>query len=69
MFNAVVAENLAVYEILLKNIVEPDRPKTTIGRMHIARWIPTTTNTLTMCSIYWFSTATMVAGRRISVSL
>ena len=28
-----------------KNIVEPDRPQTTIRRKRIACWIPTATNT------------------------
>jgi hypothetical protein len=30
MFNAFVVENLAVYEILQKNIVQPDRPQRAI---------------------------------------
>jgi hypothetical protein len=38
-------ENVAVYEILWKNIVEPDRPQMTIWRMCIACWIPKATNT------------------------
>ena len=29
----------AVYEIMLKNTVEPDRPQMTIRRKHIACWI------------------------------
>jgi hypothetical protein len=37
-------ENRAVYEIMRKNIVEPDRPQTTIWRMHFANWIPKATN-------------------------
>jgi hypothetical protein len=38
-------ENRAVYEKMWKDIVEPDRPQTTIWRMHRAYWIPKGTNT------------------------
>jgi hypothetical protein len=38
-------ENLAVYEIMWKNIVQPDRSQMTIWRMHIACWIPKATET------------------------
>jgi hypothetical protein len=38
-------ENRAVYAIMWKNSVQPDRPPMTIRRMRIARWIPKTTNT------------------------
>jgi len=34
-----------VYEIMWKNIVEPDTPQMKIWRMRIAFWIPKTTNT------------------------
>jgi len=37
--------NNAVYERVCKDIVEQDRPQTTIWRMHIACWIPKGTNT------------------------
>jgi len=36
---------IAIYEITLKNIVEPDRPQLTILRMRSAGWIPKITNT------------------------
>ena len=36
-------ENPAVYEIMWKNIVEPDRPQMTIWRMRTACWIPKAT--------------------------
>jgi len=39
-------ENRAVYEIMWKNIVQPDRPQMTIWRMPIACWIPKATKTL-----------------------
>jgi len=37
-------ENLAVYEIICKNRVEPDRGQMTIQHMPIACWIPMATN-------------------------
>jgi hypothetical protein len=36
-------ENCAVYEIIWKNIAEPDRPQ--MMGMHIACWIPKATDT------------------------
>jgi len=39
------SENRFVYEIMWKNIVDPDRPQITICRMRIACWIPKATNT------------------------
>ena len=45
MFSNFISENRAVYEIMWKNIVEPDSPQTVIWRMRIARWIPKATNT------------------------
>jgi hypothetical protein len=38
-------ENLAVYEITWKNIVQLSRPQTMRLRMRIARWIPKSTDT------------------------
>jgi hypothetical protein len=38
-------ENLAFYEIMRKNISEPDRPQLTLLRMRIACWISEATNT------------------------
>jgi hypothetical protein len=38
-------ENRAVYEIMWKNMVQPDRPQITIWCMHIGCWIPKATNT------------------------
>ena len=38
-------ENRAVYEIMWKNIVHPDRPQMKIWRTNIACWIPKATNT------------------------
>jgi hypothetical protein len=33
------------YEIMCKNIVEPDRPQMTVWRMRIACWLPKATDT------------------------
>jgi len=40
-----IVENRSVYEIMLKNIVEPYRPQMTIWRMRIACWVPKVTKT------------------------
>jgi hypothetical protein len=39
------SENSAFYEIMWRNMVEPDRPQNTIWRMRIEFWIPNATNT------------------------
>jgi len=39
------SENRAVYEIMCKNIVDPDRPQMIIWRMRLACGIPKATNT------------------------
>ena len=44
-FSNFLSENLAVYEIMWKNIAETDSPQMVILRMHIACWIPKATNT------------------------
>jgi len=38
-------ENRALYEIMWKNIVEPDRPPMKIWRKRLACWIPKAKNT------------------------
>jgi hypothetical protein len=38
-------ENRAVYEIMWKNMVQPDRPQRTVWRMHIAFWVTNTRDT------------------------
>ena len=38
-------ENLAVYDIMWKNIVKSDRPQMTVWHVRIACWIPKATNT------------------------
>jgi hypothetical protein len=32
--------NRFLYEMMWKNIVEPERPQMRVGRMHISRWLP-----------------------------
>jgi hypothetical protein len=41
-------ENRAVYEVMRKNIVEPDRPQMVIWRLDVLCWIPKPTNTRTI---------------------
>jgi hypothetical protein len=52
-----------IYEIMWKNIVQPDRPQMAIWRMRIACWLPTATNTY----IYVFL-ATIVVRTRLNVT-
>jgi len=49
--NAFFSENCAIYEIMLKNTVQPDRPQTTTWCMCTACWIPKATNTQSECVI------------------
>jgi hypothetical protein len=44
-FNYSIFENRAVYEIVVKNIVELGRPQITTRRMRIVCWITKATNT------------------------
>ena len=44
VFSNFFSENRAVYEIMWKNMVEPDRPQI-IWRMRFAYWINKATNT------------------------
>ena len=57
-------ENRAVYEIIWKNIVQPDRPHITIWHMRIACWIPKGhKHTLRICNTCCFFTATIISRR------
>jgi len=62
-------ENRAVYVKMCTNMVQPDRPHMTIWRMRFACWIAKTTKTHTICNVYCFSTATVVARTCLSVTL
>jgi hypothetical protein len=53
-------ERCDVYEIMWKNIVEPDRPQMTVWCLRIACWIPKAANTHRLCNTHSFSTATLV---------
>jgi len=48
---SITLENHPIFELMLKNIVEPDRPQMTMWRMRIACWIPLATNTYSECVI------------------
>ena len=39
LFNNFFSENRAVYEIMSKNVVEPERPQMATWRMRVACWI------------------------------
>jgi hypothetical protein len=52
MFNNFLPENRAVYEIILKNTIDPGKPQMTMWRMRIAFWIPKSTNTHLECVIF-----------------
>ena len=63
-------ENRAVYEIMWRNIVLPDRPQITLRRMRIACSITKTTYTHSEYGILTaFSIATMVTRAGLSVTL
>jgi hypothetical protein len=47
MCSIIVFEKRGFYEIMWKNVVEPDGPQTTIWRMRIGYWIPKFTDTHT----------------------
>jgi hypothetical protein len=49
--NIYIFENLAIDEIMCKNIVEPDRPKMTIWRMRITPWVAKATSTDSECAL------------------
>ena len=51
MFNNFFFEIHAVYEIMWKNIVQPDRPQMTLWCMHTVYRIPKATNTDSECII------------------
>jgi len=48
-------ENHSFYEIIWKNIVQPDRTQIIVWRMRILCWIPTAANTLRICDIYYYA--------------
>ena len=56
-------ENRALYEIMWKNTVEPDKPQMTTWRMLTACSILDYKHTLRICNIYCFGTTTMIKER------
>ena len=51
MFSNFFFENRTVYEIMWKNVLQPDMSQVTKWRMPIACWIPKTTDTHSQCVI------------------
>ena len=51
IYNLFFFENRTDYEIMWKNIAEPDRPQMTIWCMYIVRWITKANNTHSECVI------------------
>lgn len=68
-FNKFFSENRALYEIMCKNVVEPDRPQMTIWCMRFVCWLTKAIDTLRTCDTDCFSTATMVTCTHLSVTL
>jgi hypothetical protein len=68
--HCISSENHAVYEILWKIVVEPDRPRMTVWRMRSACWITKTTDWLTLIiyNTYCISMAIMVTRTRLNVT-
>jgi len=61
-------QNHAVYEIMLKNTVKPDKSQMTIWSMRIAGWISKATNTHSEYVIL-LSTTTVVVRTRLNIAL
>jgi len=62
--------NLAIYEVIWKNFVEPGKPQMTVWCMHIACWISKATNTHSeYVLLNGFSTATVVACTHLIVTV
>jgi hypothetical protein len=58
--------NSAAYEIMWKNMVQPDRAQMTIWRMRFACWITKATDTHSECVILTFSQQQLL-GKRTSI--
>jgi len=61
------SENHAIYEIMCKNMVQPDRSQTMMWHMSIACWVTKDVNTNNV-QYSFISTATIVAWMRLSVT-
>jgi hypothetical protein len=62
-------ENRSVYGMMWKNVVEPERSQMTIWCMRVSRWVPKATNKRSQIVCYCFSTVTVVARMRLTVTL
>ena len=62
-------ENPAIYEIMVKNILQPDRPQMAMWRLRIRCWLPKATNTPSEYAIFSFCTATMIVRTCLIVTL
>ena len=70
MFNNFFSENHAVYEIMWKNIVETDRPQLTICvHAHCILYTNGYKRPFRIWNTYCFSTVTVVARTRLSITL
>jgi len=60
-------ENRVLYEIMWKNIVQPDKPQITMWRMRCACWIPKAKNkhTIRIWNMYCFSTGLVFNGLNV----
>jgi hypothetical protein len=68
MFNNFFSYNRAVYEIMWKNIIEPDKPRWQYGACALyAAYLRLQTHTLRICNTC-FSSATMLARKRFNVT-
>jgi len=64
------SENHAMYEIMWKYVVEPDRPPMTKQHICIASWInKATRHTLRICNTYCFTMATMFMQTHLTVTI
>ena len=60
LFSTIFFENRAIYGVIWKTTVEPNRSHMTIWRKHNALWISKVTHTIGISNTYFVSTATMV---------
>jgi len=68
LFSMFFSPKIVPFMRMWKKVLQWDRPQTTIWRMRSACWITKVTYTLTVCNIYCFSTATIVARTRLNVT-
>jgi hypothetical protein len=70
IFSNFFPENCALYEIMCKNMVQPDWSHySIIRRMRFVCWITKATHTHTICSTYCFFLVTVVTLTRHNVNV